>query len=68
MVAKLLYLVPSFICNPGCDMSLDEVTSFYADDLPNSALVPMEAWRWRAKWQAEDTDHRPSTLVKALQQ
>ena len=68
MVAKLLNLVPSSICTPGYNMSLKEVTSFYADDLPNPALVPTEAWRWRAKWLAEDADSRPSTLSMALKE
>ena len=56
MVTKLLHLIPAAICDLECDLSLEEVTSFYAEDLPNSALVPTEAWRWKAKWQAEESD------------
>lgn len=68
--AKLLDLVPSAICTHSdiSDISLEEVTSFYDSDLPNSALVPTEAWRWRTKWLAQDAESRPSTLQKALKE
>lgn len=57
IVAKLLDLVPSAICN----ITLEEVISIY-EYFPNLALVPSEAWRWRAKSQAQDTEIWPSTL------
>ena len=65
--SKLLHLIPSIVCTHS-EISLEEVASFYDSDLPNSALASTEAWRWRAKWQAEDAERRPSTLEKALKQ
>lgn len=67
IAAKLLDLVPSSICTHSeSQVSLAEVTSFYDSDLPNSAVVTTEAWRWRTKWLAEDAGSRPSTLRTAL--
>ena len=62
---QILDLVPSIICTHSA-ISLDEVTSFYSDDLANPAMVPTEVWRWRAKWLDEES--RPPTLQKALKE
>ena len=45
---------------------LEDLTLFYSDDLPSIALVPTEVRWWRAKWQSENADKRPSTLHSAL--
>ena len=65
LVARLVNLVPSIIATL-TDISYEEVTSFYSDDLPSPALVPTEMWRWREKWCKEDPAVRPETLQTAL--
>ena len=65
LVARLVNLVPSIIATL-TDISYEEVTSFYSDDLPSPALVPTEMWRWNEKWCKEDPAVRPETLQTAL--
>ena len=65
LVARLVNLVPSIIATL-TDISYEEVTSFYSDDLPSPALVPTEMWRWREKCCKEDPAVRPETLQTAL--
>ncbi len=48
LVAQLTNLVPSVIATL-TGPSYDDATSFFADDIPNSSLVPTEVWRWRKK-------------------
>ena len=66
IVAKLINLVPSVITTLS-DLSYEDATSFFADDLPNSSLVPTEVWRWRQKWCQVDAVEQPTTLYTALQ-
>ena len=49
------------------DLSYEDATSFFADDLPSSSLVPTEVWRWRQKWCQVDAAEHPATLYTALQ-
>ena len=63
LVARLVNLVPSVIATL-TDISYEEVTSFYSDDLPSPALVPTEMWRWRGKWCKED----PAVIQKLFKQ
>ena len=49
------------------DLSYEDATSFFADDLPSSSLVPTEVWRWRQKWCQVDAAEHPTTLYTALQ-
>ena len=44
IVAKLINLVPSVITTLS-DLSYEDATSFFADDLPNSSFVPTEVRR-----------------------
>ena len=64
VAANLINLAPSviFIHN---NISLEESSSFYSNDLPNVSLVPIEVWRWKTKWQTEDAEKQPSTLQSA---
>lgn len=66
IVAKLINLVPSVITTL-TDLSYEDATSFFADDLPSSSLVPTEVWRWRQKWCQVDAAEHPTTLYTALQ-
>ena len=66
IVAKLINLVPSVITTL-TDLSYEDATSFFADDLPSSSLVPTEVWRWRQKWCQVDAAEHPATLYTALQ-
>ena len=66
IVAKLINLVPSVIATLS-DLSYEDATSFFADDLPNSSLVPTEVWRWRQKWCQVDAVEQQITLYIALQ-
>ena len=67
VVARLINLVPSIVSTLD-HVCLEDLTLFYSDDLPSIALVPTEVRRWRAKWQSEDADKRPSTLHSALKE
>ena len=61
IVAKLINLVPSIITTLS-DLSYEDATAFFADNLLNSSLVPTEVWRWRQKWCQVDAVEQPSTL------
>ena len=37
---------------------------FYEEDLPNPALVAIEILRWKAKWEGQSAEDRPSSLRK----
>lgn len=65
VVAKLINLIPSVLCSTS-NRALSDTINFYEADLPNPSVVSTEVWRWRAKWQSEDADTRPSTLESAL--
>ena len=49
------------------DLSYEDATSFFADDLTSSSLVPTEVWRWRQKWCQVDAAEHPATLYTVLQ-
>ncbi len=63
--AKLINLVPSVITT-FTELSYEDATSFFKDDLPSSSLVPTEVWRWRQKWCQVDAAEQPATLYTAL--
>ncbi len=65
IVAKLINLVPSVITT-FTELSYEDATSFFKDDLPSSFLVPTEVWRWRQKWCQVDAAEQPATLYTAL--
>ncbi len=65
IVAKLINLVPSVITT-FTELSYEDATSFFKDDLPSSSLVPTEVWRWRQKWCQGDAAEQPATLYAAL--
>ncbi len=65
IVAKLINLVPSVITT-FTELSYEDATSFFKDDLPSSSLVPTEVWRWRQKWCQVDAAEQPATLYTAL--
>ena len=67
VAANLINLVPSVISIHNIK-SLERLSSFYSNDLPNVSLVPTEVWRWKTKWQTEDADKWPSTLQSALKE
>ena len=66
--SRLLQLIPSVLCTKGDYFGGTEPFALYYDDLPNSALVRTEVWRWKAKWQKEDISSRPSTLQHSLRE
>ncbi len=63
--AKLINLVSSVITT-FTELSYEDATSFFKDDLPSSSLVPTEVWRWRQKWCQVDAAEQPATLYTAL--
>ncbi len=65
IVAKLINLVPSVITK-FTELSYEDATSFFKDDLPSSSLVPTEVWRWRQKWCQVDAAEQPAILYAAL--
>ena len=65
IVAKLINLVPSVITTLN-DLSYEDATSFFPDDLPSSSLVPTEVWKWRQKWCQVYAAEHPATLYTAL--
>ena len=68
VASNLINLVPDVISIHD-NISLEELSSFYSNDLPNVSLVPTEVvWRWKTKWQTEDAEKRPSTLQSALKE
>ena len=67
VVARLIKLVPSIVSTLD-HVCLEDLSSFYSEDLPSIAVVPPDILRWRAKWQSEDADKRPSTLHYALKE
>ena len=66
IVAKLIYLLRSVIISR-TDLSYEDATSFFEDDLPTSSLVPTEVWRWRQKWCQVDASKQPATLYTAIE-
>ncbi len=65
IVSKLINLVPSVITTL-IELSYEDATSFFKDDLPSSSLVPTEVRRWRQKWCQVDAAEQPATLYTAL--
>ena len=66
MASKLMALVPSVICSVA-DVNYDNLVEFYEEDLPNSALFATEILRWKAKWEGQSAEDRPSSLRKAIE-
>ena len=67
IASKLINLVPSIICNVH-NISFDDLISLYDDDLPNSSVVTTEIIRWKAKWEGQAAEDRPSTLQAAIKE
>ena len=65
MASKLMCLVPSVICSVD-NVNYKSLVEFYEEDLPNSALVATEILRWKAKWERQCAEDRPSTLKAAI--
>ena len=66
--ASLQGLLPSSINSTSSFSELDEVISFYSDDLPNGNILDEELCRWKSKWLCVPVEDRPQTLSDCLKQ
>ena len=57
----LQVLLPSNINSASSFSELDEVISFYSDDLPNDNILDEELCRWKSKWLHVPVEDRPKT-------
>ncbi len=67
-VASLQILLPSSINSTSSFSELDEVISFYSDDLPNSNIIDEELCHWKSKWLRIPVENRPKCLSDCLKQ
>ncbi len=67
-VASLQILLPSSINSTSSFSELDEVISFYSDDLPNSSIIDEELCHWKSKWLRITVENRPKCLSDCLKQ
>jgi hypothetical protein len=64
---KLLFLVPSLICDINIDKTVfEDAINLYCDDLPNENVVDIEIRMWKRKWCAVAFEQRPDSVAKAL--
>jgi hypothetical protein len=64
---KLLFLVPSLICDINIDKTVfEDAINLYCDDLPNENVVDIEIRMWKRKWCAVAPEQRPDSVAKAL--
>jgi len=66
--ASLQGLLPCNITSTSSFSEMNEVISFYSDDLPNSSILDEELCRWKSKWLHAPIDDRPETLSDSLNQ
>ena len=61
---QLVGLVPSVICER--EVSLDDASKLYANDLPSSELLDQETDRWKRKFMAASSESRPTSCASAI--